>query len=147
MKNSMKTIKGTNIDINIKNALKPTAASNLQYGHYYLFHTQLDAHYFAGRTVVKLLATTIYTYAKTDNDIEGKDIDERLYLVQSGSKLHEEVCNILKQNPNKYVYEITEAVNEQGFDNVLNFLNNARNELLQLEQAEQEEQESEEMEK
>lgn len=123
----MYTIKGTDVDTNIKNYLHPTVVSNLQYGHYYLFHTQFDVfNCYTGRTTVNPFAVAIH---KNLYDMDIKN-DNFLFFVRTNNKLPGAAYDVLKRCADEHLYDITDAVNERGLDNVITFLNDSKESLL-----------------
>lgn len=128
----MYTIKGTGADKSIKFCLKPTEASNLQYGHYYLFHTQFDVfNCYIGRTTVNPFAVAVY---KNRYGMNLNGTDNHLYFARTCNKLPNAAYDILKQSTHKYLYDITDAVAKEGLHNVVAFLDRVKDELLKSKQ-------------
>lgn len=130
---TMYTIKGTDADTNIKDCLHPIVTSSLQYGHYYLFHTQFDIFgCLSGRITVNPLA-----FAVCGNRY-GMDMcmDNHLYFIRmrTNNKLPIDAYDILKQCSYEYLYDITDAVREKGLEDIVAFLDNLKNDLLKPEQ-------------
>lgn len=130
----MYTIKGTDADTNIKDNLHPVVTSSLQYGHYYLFHTQFDVfNCYSGRTTVNPFAVAVYKNRYGMN-VDMNDINNHLYFVRTCNKLPVSAYDILKQCVHEHLYDITDAVHERGLDEVIAFIDNSKVDLLQSEQ-------------
>lgn len=127
----MYSIKGTDVDTSIKNYLHSTVVSNLQYGHYYLFHTQFDVfNCYTGRTTVNPFAIAIH---KNLYDMDMKN-DNFLFFIRTNNKLPGTAYDVLKRCAYEHLYDITDAVNERGLDNVITFLNDSKELLLKSNQ-------------
>lgn len=130
----MYTIKGTDADTNIKDSLHSIVTSSLQYGHYYLFHTQFDVfNCYSGRTTVNPFAVAVYKNRYGMN-VDMNDINNHLYFVRTCNKLPVSAYDILKQCVHEHLYDITDAVHERGLDEVIAFIDNSKTDLLKSEQ-------------
>lgn len=117
----MWTIKDSEIEGFIKTKFHSTSVHEFQYGHYYLFHTQFDIYMcYIGRVTVNPLAI-----AKCES-FSGLDLknDYYLHFLRSNNRLPGCAFTILKKCMSEHLYDISNAVNEYGLENVISYLDN-----------------------
>ena len=109
------SVVGTEYEDFLKKQLNLEYPKNLEYYHYYLFHTKYDV-WRNGRIIVSPLAICTLYDTNVMEFCNSKNI-----LVMPAVAYH----------PSKYVWDITNAVNECGIDKVNELIQKLRNEYYQ----------------
>lgn len=111
MENKYYTLKNTKYENQILRFINNT--NRIQHRHYYLFHTQYDV-WDNGRITVNCFALCIFDY----NILKFVNTKKLLYAA--------DVIN----HPNKYLYDVTDAVNKYGLAEFNDKIQKLRKEFL-----------------